>query len=502
MNSFSFRVSSMHHSLYSYNEANNNTVNNSGLESIYTALTASQLQSCGSSAAASGTGPANTLAMGNRPALDVAALVDRAMSIDEHLQSMPMPMTGWNDHQFRSQEEVDMLSMGSANRSVLQQGPSMPCSLRNVIVSRCDGAVPSSSDTSSSSCSPSSTENHHHHQQQPPMKCSSELSIDSTVASILNHSLKTEASDADYSTDPGGSVTAHRMPMQPMPLALSAAYGGRCSDGSGASGAMSTTSGSSTPAPVRRSRSSHDGMLKCQFCPKKWADQSALHTHMADCRMVRGHECSQCGKRFKARGGLQQHLRIHSNDRPYACHFCAKRFTQKSHVDQHERIHTGAKPFSCQFCGRAFRQRSQQLGHEATHSNPLSANSQVVASSSSNQQHPSTTTSSPHVPQQQDMLRNEFQTPNGLMHELRTPSSSSSSALSTSNHLGLLSLGPVNPSCSNNAVSSLLALSQNPSPTPPPPPPPSTSLPSSHPNHFSASNQLHQAAVGLLNGLH
>lgn len=122
----------------------------------------------------------------------------------------------------------------------------------------------------------------------------SELSIDSTVASILNHSLKTEASDADYSTDPGGSVTAHRMPMQPMPLALSAsilspsskaasisdrsgaAYGGRCSDGSGASGAMSTTSGSSTPAPVRRSRSSHDGMLKCQFCPKKWADQSAV----------------------------------------------------------------------------------------------------------------------------------------------------------------------------------------------------------------------------------
>ncbi|VDN27119.1 unnamed protein product [Cylicostephanus goldi] len=117
---------------------------------------------------------------------------------------------------------------------------------------------------------------------------------------------------------------------------------------------MSTTSGSSTPTTSRRSRSSHDGMLKCQFCPKKWADQNALHTHMADCRLARGHECSQCGKRFKssngldkrlslvkARGGLQQHLRIHSNDRPYACHFCAKRFTQKSHVDQHERIHTG-----------------------------------------------------------------------------------------------------------------------------------------------------------------
>ncbi|KIH49630.1 zinc finger, C2H2 type [Ancylostoma duodenale] len=175
---------------------------------------------------------------------------------------------------------------------------------------------------------------------------------------------------------------------------------------------MSNTSGSSTPAPVRRSRSSHDGMLKCQFCPKKWADQNALHTHMADCRLARGHECSQCGKRFKARGGLQQHLRIHSNDRPYACHFCAKRFTQKSHVDQHERIHTGSKPFSCQFCGRAFRQRSQQLGHEATHSNLLSTTGQVVASQPQNQHLPLPGTASQpqsqhnHQPQQ-ELLRNE-----------------------------------------------------------------------------------------------
>ncbi|PIO58137.1 zinc finger, C2H2 type, partial [Teladorsagia circumcincta] len=137
-----------------------------------------------------------------------------------------------------------------------------------------------------------------------------------------------------------------------------AGYGGRCSNDSGASGAMSTTSSSSTPTPVRRSRSNHDGMLKCQFCPKKWADQTALHTHMADCRMMRGHECAQCGKRFKARGGLQQHLRIHSNDRPYACHFCAKRFTQKSHVDQHERIHTGQ--IFCVFLEIAFVSRADQ----------------------------------------------------------------------------------------------------------------------------------------------
>uniref|UniRef100_A0A1I8EKT9 C2H2-type domain-containing protein n=2 Tax=Onchocercidae TaxID=6296 RepID=A0A1I8EKT9_WUCBA len=141
-------------------------------------------------------------------------------------------------------------------------------------------------------------------------------------------------------------------------------------------------SGATTLRSRHRS-SHHDGLIKCHYCPKKWADQAVLRVHMEECRLLRMHECQQCGKRFKARGGLQQHLRIHSNDRPYQCRFCPKRFTQKSHVDQHERIHTGAKPFSCQFCGRAFRQRSQQLGHESTHaSGPLSMSAHLPHASS------------------------------------------------------------------------------------------------------------------------
>ncbi|KAL6728993.1 hypothetical protein Aduo_000088 [Ancylostoma duodenale] len=469
----------MHHSLYSYNEANNNTVHDNAVESLYSTLSPTHLP-LQEGVASQGA----TMTMGNPPA-GVISPAERAMSIDEHLQSMPMP-TDWNE-QYRPQEDIDMLSMGSASRSVLQ-APGLPCPLRNVIVSRCDGNIPSSSDASSSSCSPSSTENMH---QQQSLK-SGESTIDSAVASILNHALKPEPCDGEFSADSNGS-SAHRMPMQPMPLHIGAGYGGRCSENSATSGAMSNTSGSSTPAPVRRSRSSHDGMLKCQFCPKKWADQNALHTHMADCRLARGHECSQCGKRFKARGGLQQHLRIHSNDRPYACHFCAKRFTQKSHVDQHERIHTGSKPFSCQFCGRAFRQRSQQLGHEATHSNLLSTTGQVVASQPQNQHLPLPGTASQpqsqhnHQPQQ-ELLRNELQPSNGLLHDLQT------STLPSSNQLSLLALGQAasnNPSssCTNSAVSSLLALSQNQSNPAP-----------SHP-HFPTSNHLHQAAVGLLNSL-
>ncbi|KAK6027572.1 hypothetical protein OSTOST_06394, partial [Ostertagia ostertagi] len=77
-------------------------------QSIYATLTANQLPlrdvvpSTPCSAVSATVDPA--MAMGSRLSADVATLVDRAMSIDEHLQSMPMPLTGWNDHQFRSQD--------------------------------------------------------------------------------------------------------------------------------------------------------------------------------------------------------------------------------------------------------------------------------------------------------------------------------------------------------------------------------------------------------------
>uniref|UniRef100_A0A8R1IE56 C2H2-type domain-containing protein n=1 Tax=Caenorhabditis japonica TaxID=281687 RepID=A0A8R1IE56_CAEJA len=137
----------------------------------------------------------------------------------------------------------------------------------------------------------------------------------------------------------GGFVTdfdyMHHM-MQPLHLAI-----GRHSS-QGSERQMSTESSAPAPArvPSKRSRSTHDGLMKCQFCPKKVSSEAALERHMCECRLIRPHECDQCGKRFKARGGLQQHMRIHNNDKAYTCQFCAKRFTQKSHLDQHERIHT------------------------------------------------------------------------------------------------------------------------------------------------------------------
>lgn len=180
--------------------------------------------------------------------------------------------------------------------------------------------------------------------------------------------------------------------MQPIHLA---AIGRHSSHGSERH--LSTESAiTQAPAPVptsKRSRSTHDGLMKCQFCPKKVDNEAALERHQMECRLIRPHECDRCMKRFKARGGLQQHMRIHNNEKAYICQYCAKSFTQKSHLDQHERIHTGLKPFMCAFCGRAFRQRSQQLGHESTHLSHFSSSSAQQTPSHGGQTTPSSSSS-------------------------------------------------------------------------------------------------------------
>lgn len=225
-------------------------------------------------------------------------------------------------------------------------------------------------------------------------------------------------------------------------------------------GASTATTAMTRP---RHRSSQHDGLLKCIYCPKKWADQTALRVHMDECRVLRMHECQQCGKRFKARGGLQQHMRIHSHDRPYQCHFCPKRFTQKSHVDQHERIHTGAKPFSCQFCGRAFRQRSQQMGHEATHASGVLS----VAANIANQQQLQLNAESPLNCASEEHSPNTLDGSSSASHSHQQRQVNAGNSANSGERL-LPSVG--SGMVAHNAVTSLLALSQGggmPMPHPP-----------------------------------
>ncbi|PAV77353.1 hypothetical protein WR25_08425 isoform A [Diploscapter pachys] len=431
---------------------------------------------------------------------------EHQMSINEHLSSIPSWIDGHIQQQRQQsnlQHPVGMLSLGGGNGGQGQgqtnggssgtgagnagrqtangNGAGNPRSIisqhgNSLLMNSCDGRMGSSSDNSAT-CSPSSSDqqqilgNHQTQQSGAHLKMADSL-LDASVAAIINQAMKPEPPlDSGYLTAMSrqqqglqGHPQAHHNHAQqhrhnsangqPMPVHM--AYG-RCSD-PGTLNTPSSSAGNGGPAPVsasRRTRSAHEGMHKCSFCPKKWDTEEALQHHMSDCRMIRSHECAQCGKRFKARGGLQQHLRIHSNDRPYQCHFCQKRFTQKSHVDQHERIHTGAKPFTCQYCGRAFRQRSQQMGHEATHTSHLS---QVAASLVNRNEASAVAAANSREQERQEQQQQQEQAIQRQAQQLSAGDFQMPPELSSHMPLSLLALS--HSSSAANPVSSLLALSQ------------------------------------------
>lgn len=106
----------------------------------------------------------------------------------------------------------------------------------------------------------------------------------------------------------------------------------------------------------------------CTLCPKAFASNFHLVSHMRVHTGERPFECPVCEKSFRVKGNLDQHMMIHYDLRPFSCTFCGKAFSQKSNLNNHLWVHTGVKPFSCSVCGKQYRQRSSLSLHMASHS--------------------------------------------------------------------------------------------------------------------------------------
>ena len=138
--------------------------------------------------------------------------------------------------------------------SSLQHLPnrSVPLGTRHPRSSRCDARVPSS-DTSSSSCSPSSSENVHNalNNCRP---CPHFINIELVTVLGLD----------------GNGLPAPQMKQEPPDDYLSAMHQ-QMQGGENRLMPFCSSDRQRAATPQRRSRSSGEGMLKCQYCPKKFS---------------------------------------------------------------------------------------------------------------------------------------------------------------------------------------------------------------------------------------
>lgn len=119
----------------------------------------------------------------------------------------------------------------------------------------------------------------------------------------------------------------------------------------------------------------HQEKLTCDYCQKQFINKDQLLVHVRNHFGIRPFQCTFCPKAFAHRTGKSVHEKICSNsgvrskprDHNYKCNFCSRKFLNQSHLNDHETTHTGKRPHQCSLCDRTFATYCSLVTHVKVH---------------------------------------------------------------------------------------------------------------------------------------
>ncbi|KAG5666876.1 hypothetical protein PVAND_014884 [Polypedilum vanderplanki] len=97
---------------------------------------------------------------------------------------------------------------------------------------------------------------------------------------------------------------------------------------------------------------SHAKKLTCEICQKQLKPH-AMYYHMKFKHSnERTHQCPLCDKTFKTKDNITRHIMRHKPN--FNCEFCGKKFPENSRLQIHLRFHTNPDEFHCKICNKTF----------------------------------------------------------------------------------------------------------------------------------------------------
>ena len=115
-----------------------------------------------------------------------------------------------------------------------------------------------------------------------------------------------------------------------------------------------------------RQSHTHEGMIKCKMCDRKFLNQTDLRRHNETAHLGLRFDCDECDKTYRTRGGLNCHKLTHKGIYRYLCLICGRGFNYKSEYESHSTSHLGLKPHMCDQCGRKLQTKGGLRKHRET----------------------------------------------------------------------------------------------------------------------------------------